>query len=252
MVYRVAVTFIWLFWIVMVALLIRSEYFPDQASLYQLPITYVGRKIFTSDTGSDMAIFYKQTYVGKLFIEPSPSNERILKGNIKLNWPILGKPYRAEIFFAFTYNPKLDIERFALNSHSEGAVLSIDGSRLEDRMDANFRFNGVVMDRRFKWSEMEQRHFDGVMSGVVNDQLGMQQLPPVALAVTSQDLHWYAASTTLTRGNKKIEALLIATKDNRDYEIKIWVTPSGELLLIQTAPAIGITLENKSLMETPS
>lgn len=252
MIYRAAVTFVWLFWIVMVALLVRSEYFPEHASLYQLPISYVGRKIFTSDTGSDMAILYKQIYVGKIFIEPSPTNERVLKGNIRLNWPVLGKAVRAEIFFSFTFNPKLEVEEFNINSHSEDTVLNFDGSRLQDRIDANFRINGSIIEKHFKWSEMERKNFEDTMMSGVNDQLGLQQLPPALIAGSTQELRWYAASANLTRHDRKVDALLIATEGNRDYWVKIWVTPSGEILFIQTSPTIGITLENRALMEAAS
>lgn len=255
MVYRFAVTFIWLFWLVMVSLLIRSEYFPESASLYRLPISYVGRKVFTSDTGSDLSIFYKKTYVGRLMMEPSPPNERLLKGTIKLDWPVLGHAYRGDIYFTFGFNPSLEIDQFAITSKSEGALVIIEGAKITDRIKAVFRSGDVAIDREFRWGELERRKFEGVVDGLKSDfggQFGLQQLPPGFAAGFPRQLGWFAASANLTRDDKRIDTLLIATEGDRDYWVKIWVTPSGEILLVQTSPLIGLSLENRSLMDTAS
>jgi hypothetical protein len=251
MIYRIAVGFIWLFWIVMVTLLIRSEYFPEHASLYRLPVSYVGKKIFTSDTGSDMTIYYKQNVVGRIMIEPSPPNERILKGNLKLDWPVLGQQYEGEAYFTFLFNPALEVDQFSIASKSDNSSLIVDGSRLEDNINAHFRVNDVKLDRRYKWAELEKQSYEGMMAGL-NQQLGIQQLPPALLAGKVRKITWYAASGNLTRRGDKIDALLIATEGDRDYWVKVWVTPSGEILMVETSPAIGITLENKALMDIPS
>jgi len=251
MLYRIAVSFIWLFWIVMVTLLIRSEYFPEHASLYRLPVSYVGKKIFTSDTGSDLAVYYKDTFVGRVQIEPSPPNQNLLKGNVKLDWPVLGQAYRGEAFFAILFNPRLDVDQFSLTSKSDDASLVIEGSRLADRIEANLNINQSRVTRRFTWSELEKQNYEGALTGL-NEQAGMPQLPPAMLAGTAQRLRWFAASANLNRNGEKIDALLIATEGDRDYWVKIWVTPSGEILLVQTSPSIGIRLENKALMELDS
>ena len=248
MIYRVAVAFIWLFWIVMVTLLIRSEYFSENASLYRLPISYVGKKIFGSDTGSDLAIYYKKTFVGRMLIEPSPPNQRLLKGSVKLDWPVLGRPYHGEAYFTFLFNPKLGVDQFSLTSRSDDSALVVEGSRLTDRIDADLRVNEARIKRRFIWSDLEKQNYEGVVTGL-NEQLGVQQMPPALLSGTAQRIRWFAASANMRRNGEKIDALLIATEGDRDYWVKIWVTPSGEILQLQTSPSIGLTLENKALME---
>ena len=251
MLYRVAVTFIWLFWIVMVTLLIRSEYFAEQASLYRLPVSYVGKKIFASDTGSDLAIYYKQTLVGRLLIDPSPPGERMLKGSVKLAWPVLGQPYHGEAYYMFLFNPMLNVELFNLTSKSESGSLVVEGNRLKDRIDANLRIQSMTLDRHFKWSELEKTNYEDMMTSL-GQQPGLQQLPSALVAGTARQIRWYAANASLKRNDEKVDALLIATEGNRDYWIKIWVTLSGEVLLVQASPAIGIVLENKALMEIES
>ncbi len=249
MFYRVVVTFIWLFWVVMVMLLIRSEYFPQQASLYRLPVSYVGKKIFGSDTGSDLAMYYKQFFVGRMLIAPSPPGERVLKGSVKLDWPVLGQPYRAEIYYSFLFNPMLGIDAFNLTSKSESGSVAITGNRLMDRIDAGLHFQSMTIDQHFKWSELERKNYADLITSLGQDP-GLQQLS--LAGGTAKEIRWYAASASLMRGDKRTDALVIATESNRDYWIKIWVTPSGEVLLVQTSPAIGVTLENKTLTEPAS
>jgi hypothetical protein len=247
MLYRVVVTFIWLFWAVMVALLIRSEYFPEHASLYRLPPEFVAHKIFRSDTGSDLTIYYKDVIVGRARIEPAPLAQNVLKGSVQLNWPGLGKNYQSESYFTFIFNSKLEAQQFGVSSRGEQTTVFVEGNRAQNKLTATIQIAGSAVEKRLKWSDLEEQKFDVLTAELQG--AGTPGLPPGLLAEAGKEIHWYGASTSLRRGERKIDAFMIASEGNRDYWVKLWLTPSGEVLLVQTSPAIGVRIENSSLMD---
>jgi len=200
MLYRTVVFFIWIFWAVMVALLIRSEYFPDQASLYRLPVEFVARKVFRSDTGSDLTIYYKDARVGRARIEPAPISQNVMKGSVMLDWPVLGKRYESESYFAFIFNSKLDVQQFNLSSRSDQTSVFLEGNRVQNRINATFQMAGNVINRKFNWAELEKNPFQAVSTEL--QQGGMPQIPQGLLVEAGKELKWYGASTTLRRKDK--------------------------------------------------
>ncbi|MBV9462774.1 MAG: hypothetical protein JO317_00965, partial [Verrucomicrobiae bacterium] len=120
--------------------------------------------------------------------------------------------------------------------------------RKSDQVETEFTMNGPPQKRSYSWRSLEQQG-PSELTKDLNPEAA-QAAPLAMLGIgKAHSLRWYGASTRLEHNGRKIEALLIETEGDPDYWVKIWITPTGEILRMRTSPLLGLSAENRSLLE---
>jgi hypothetical protein len=145
----VAYPLIGLFWLIMWALLIRSELRPDQSSLGAVTVEYVGKLLFHDDQGTDLRIRSGENNMGNLHLAPHAATtdgtrQMDFSGNLHIQAQD-GSSRRLSWDGALKMDAKLDLDslrlRFVL--HEPGSLAS-DPAPMEitiDRTKKLFRYS---------------------------------------------------------------------------------------------------------------
>lgn len=246
---RLAAVLITAFWVIMWALLIRTELEPEGAALREVPVEHVLKLMFHHQQASDLALRAEGKLIGQLRLLPRvlpDSKTRVLgfSGSLQLRLPGATRQR-----FSWTgeshFSSVLALQRldFDLTVHQGGQLDQAD-SELTFAYDAGtkqaryvVKTGQVVIDRReFAATEagltdlIKQAGLDPSMMQTVNSKAS--GTPP---KITAQ-------RSTFRIHSEEIETLLLSVEYNEQTMLQVHVSQLGQVLHAKTV--LGWTLES--------
>lgn len=263
---KVFAGFIVVFWVVMMATLVRMEFFPQPLSLDRYPTQRVLKKVFANPEPAQLYVSYHGAPVGVCTIEIHPkfngdpaegqqpgrqpdAYEVVSKLHMTLS--VFGMPSRLSLKGQSTFTPQLDLASFRMKTTINGGCVIIAGDDVTKKVKVVFDLGDIHDERVFDFSQIQRAGFasafglpglanlsfagDGGSPNSVAAKSGSGESPPRPSTVTYFDRLEIAGS--------KLRVFLIYSKINDQLWTKIWVSETdGEVLKVSTS--LGLEMAN--------
>ena len=256
---RVFAGFIVVFWVVMMATLVRVEFFPDPLPLDRYPTQRVLKKIFANPEPARLKVYYHGTYVGFCRIEIHPKTnggtaealaaDRPPEGYevvsiLQMTLSVFGMPSRLRLQSQSTFTPQLDLADFQMITKINGGRVSIAGDDTTKKVKVIVDLGDFHDERILEFSQIQRAGFtsafglpglasfslpaDGGSSDSTLTKTGSSDLQPRTGTVTYFDRLEVAGSS--------LRVFLIYSKINDQMWTKIWVSETdGDVLKVSTS-----------------
>lgn len=250
MFYRALIAVIVLFWLGMMGLLIRSEWFPQEADSLKVPTAYLWKLMFLHEVASDLAIYDGRERVGNLNLQPRRQSDgrpggqipRTLTaiGDVNVRLPLLGQT-RLVLHGTVAIDNHNEAKQLRLSAvlHPTGqpannTTLTVDGEPSADR-----------------WHYVVQRNNETVAeeSGTAEHLLDRPELRslgvnPVALLRLQRDqlahIDVVARHGKLRSGSDEIDTFVVTIKDGNGLETVLHVNQLGQVLAVRTFTGVSL------------
>jgi hypothetical protein len=257
--------FVVAFWVVMMAALVRVEFFPQPLSLDRYPTQRVLKKIFANPEPAQLNVFYRGAPVGLCGIEIRPkfsgeatdaaatgrqpdAYEVISKLHMKLS--VFGMPSRLSLRGQSTFTPQLDLASFRMKTViNEGSIL-IAGDDVSKKVKVVFDLGEIHDERVFDFGQLQRAGFASAfgLPGLANLSFAGDSGSLDTAASRSDGAGAQPRPTTVTYFDRldvagsELRVFLIYSKINDQLWTKIWVSESdGEVLKVSTSLGLEMT-----------
>ncbi len=257
------------FWVAMMAALVRVEIFPKPSTLEAFPNERVLKKIFANPNPARLNVYYHKIDVGYCDINIQPRlNDRLVEQlqpgqipdsyevytDLKMNLFMFGTQTRLSLKGKSEFNPKLELDRFDIETTVGDSRVDITGSDLTKKVKVVFSYDGIHDERTFDFNQVKDAGFASTfgMPGLGNIGLlggGM----PASLAASSG--RGQAATRPVTiacfdhleiAGDSQ-RVYLIDTEVDDQMWTKMWVDDSGQVLKVTTS--LGLEMLSDGLTD---
>lgn len=247
------------FWLVMMTLLIRSELLETKPLGYAVPVETVMQKIFDGGEASDLAIYYQGNRVGRCSLQvvkekKTPAPSYVVKSELMLDFDMFGKPVRLQSTTDSSFDQKYQMTRFHSHTVTGDSQVEMQGDLASKEVEFVMNFgDGYQEKHKLPFATLEKMGPSGAM-GLFG--MGGLQLPDAAKDKTASSLlpsmgKANRGPTTsieeapLQIGGQKLTALMVHTKYDESLWSKVYVSPMGEVLKVETS--FGVTMRNSQL-----
>lgn len=269
MVNKVFAGFVVVFWVAMMAALVRVEFFPQPLSLDRYPTQRVLKKIFANPEPAQLNVSYRGAPVGVCTIEIHPrfnaepaegalpgrqpdAYEVITKLHMKLS--VFGMPSRLSLKGQSTFTPQLDLASFRMRTTINGGCVVITGDDVTKKVKVVFDLGDVHDERVVDFSRLQRAGFASAFGvpGLANLSFAGDGGSPNSVAAKSGSGDSQPRPTTVTYFDRlevagsKLRVFLIYSKINDQMWTKIWVSETdGEVLKVSTS--LGLEMASNVL-----
>ena len=257
--------FVVVFWAVMMATLVRVEFFPQPLSLDRYPTQRVLKKIFANPEPAQLNITYRGAPVGVCAIEIHPkfsgelaegplperqpdAYEVISKLHMKLS--VFGMPSRLWLRGQSIFTPQLDLASFRMKTAINGGCVLITGDDVTKKVKVVFDLGDIHDERVFDFSQIQRAGFASAfgLPGLASLSFAGDGGSPNSVLARSGSGESQPRSTTVTYFDRldvagsKLRVFLIYSKINDQLWTKIWVSETdGEVLKVSTSLGLEMT-----------
>ncbi len=238
------------FWVVMMAALVRVEFFPSPSRLATASTYQVLRKVFSNPEPANMTVYYKDEHLGTCNVTITTNSSGALTAyDVSAELKVWLNVFGASSFLHVRAKPKFDarfnLKTFDLETKVAGSHLVIKDNQEARQLDVTVDTGDGPQERQVKYEE--------VNGAVLLNALGLPGLPGLGgLVLSSTSTNLFRQSTHAYHGRLTIaglsqQAYLIESKLDRDGAIwsKIWVDDQGTILRVETS--MGLRMECTSI-----
>ena len=265
MLYRLAAAAIFLFWLVMTGLLVRTECFPGSSDLLPVPTNKLFTLMFVHEQASDLVLFQDRARIGNLHLQPhrfppsvGPARDLLtLNGSTLLHLPGLESQhltFRAN-FEMDDQNAVRHFELTATISELTPASLRQTGTPLpKPPPSLVIALDGQPALNHYHYAVRRGDSLEAEQAGTPAELLDQPELRGLGLspAVLSGLLRQQGASTTATarrgvlRGKgEDIETYDVTIRQAETVAATVQLSQLGQILAVKTAA--GYSLLDESL-----
>ncbi|HUI07077.1 MAG TPA: hypothetical protein VL486_08725 [Verrucomicrobiae bacterium] len=256
---RVFAGFIVVFWVAMMAALVRVEFFPQPLPLDRYPTRRVLKKIFANPEPVRLNVYYRGTYVGFCTVEirpklsgglaEKPGPDQLVNGYdvssmLQMTLPVFGMPSRLRLKSHSTFTPQLDLASFRMTTQINNGRVRIAGDDATKKVQVVFDMGDIHDERVFDFNQIQRTGFaslfgvpglagfsfpgSGGSPSSVLARSGTGESPSRPVTVTYFDRLEVAGSALRT--------FLIDSRINDHLWTKIWVSETdGAVLKVSTS-----------------
>jgi hypothetical protein len=245
---RLAAVLITVFWVIMWALLIRTELEPDGASLRAVPVEHVLKLMFRHQQPSDLSIKGEGRLIGHLRLLPRilPNDQsRVLdySGSLQLRLPGAGRQ-RISWLGDSTFGRDLALRQLGMNMKVHHPVQE----HLTDS-DLIFAYDAATKKARYELRAgqviLERQEFDATETGLrkLAARSGLDPTVLQTVNVKSETPPKITAQRSSFRiRTEEIETLLLTVEYNEQTMLQVHVSDLGQVIHAKTV--LGWTLES--------
>ena len=260
---RILAGFTVVFWVAMMAALVRVEMFPQHISLDVVPTERALAKMLSNPEPGRLNIYYQGKDIGHfgLSIVPLPApvvadeaspdkaaDKFQLRADLQMTLSMFGKPARLRIVSKSDLDARYEVQRFTVDTRIGRETLNIVGDNLTKQMTVEMKIGGQKELRVLNYGEMKNADWASALGMPGLPNLGiwgsaLQATAPSSPAGVEQNLPHLTTKTyfdQLDIAGGKIRAYLIESKLNDALWAKIWVDESGQILKVVTP--VGFTM----------
>ena len=242
--YRLSVAAIVAFWLLMAALLVRTELLPSRADSLPVPVGYVGRLVFRHELASDLVLFrQRRRGDGNFHLQPkrlTPNDARggggnllNVSGNFLLNLP--GATGQRMVFHGVLETDDSGEVRhvdFSVSLHqprqtAPGVTLHVDGSPAQRQWHYQMARGGETLHEGSGTPEQLLENFDLRAYGI--DPGVFSRVGPQAASVRLT-----AQRGKLRVGEDDIDTYVVTIHHSDALETTIHVSQLGQVLAVKT------------------
>ncbi len=255
MFYRLFIVGIVVFWLLMAALLVRTELFPDRDYRLPMPVDYVGRLVFRHEQPSDLVMSYQRHRLdGTFHVQPKrvpasgdgktpPTNLLNVSGNLPLTLPSAGKQ-RIVFHGSLEVDDHEQVERvdLSLSIHepkqaAAAVTLHFDGRPAQNQWHYQLTRGNTTL--------LEGDGTPEAMLGSVD--LRAYGIDPQVFSPANQQM---AVTLTAHRGvlrvgDEDIETYVLLIRQGDNLETAIHINQLGQILAVKTF--LGYDLYDETL-----
>ena len=218
---------------IMTGFLIRSEYSLEGSLLHQIPPSYITYRFFKNDSFSLLKMMWKDQPSGTLSLRVITGFKPLLIGAIQLTAP-------SKIHSEIECHLKPDHRVNWL--HLRGGLQKIDFDLLADSAKNKIHFqlqgDGFNQTQEFAWQQPSSLT-NAVPKKMIEQVSGF----PLPIGLPSQEMMMNMASrwkvdafrTRVYRLEDWMDAYLLHIYMDRDFWLKAWMSPTGELLKFESS-----------------
>ncbi len=238
------------FWVVMMAALVRVEFFPSPSRLARASTDQVLRRVFSNPEPAQMVVYYKDEKLGTCNVTITTNSTGTLTAydvsaelTVRLN--VFGTPSHLYVRAKPKFDARFNLKTFDLETKVAGSRLVIKDNQEARRLDMTVDTGDGPQERQVKYEEVNG-------AGLLN-ALGLPGLSGLGgLGLSSANTNLLRQSThayhdRLTIAGLSQQAYLIDSKFDHDGAIwsKIWVDDQGTILRVETS--MGLRMESTSI-----
>ncbi len=231
--------------------LVRSEYFPESSSIHQLPPSYVAERFLKHQSASLMKILWKGEDIGVFSVRVNPTIKPTLKGSVNLEFPMLETKSKIHLEMECDFkNPRYEVDQLHLHGTFREVNFDLTADSKKKKMNLYVQGGEFHINKEFPWNHAVDITGNG-------DKEWIKQIPglpnsfflPSEEAISSMAQHWEmaATSTRVFRLGSWMEAYLVEwwmdKKMKKSGWAKLWMSPTGELLKLESDFGIGAVNE---------
>jgi hypothetical protein len=256
---RVWMGLIVVFWVVMMATLVRLEFFPDPFPLDRCPTQPVLRRIFANPEPARLKVYYRGTYVGFCRIEIRPKvagnlspvlapgqqpDHYDVSSFLNLTLSVFGVPSRLYLKGHSTFSPQFDLESFRMTTKINDGGVSIDGDDATRKVKVVVDLGDFHDERVFDFGQIQRAGFSGAfgMPGLANFSFPVDGEPPSPSLARSTGGDSRSRPSTVSYidrlevAGSTLRVFLIHSKVSDQIWTKIWVSETdGQVLKVSTS-----------------
>jgi hypothetical protein len=233
-----------LFCVVMTFLLIRSEYFPESSLLQKVPPEFVADRLLKHTTASSLKIQWKGEDIGSF-------NLRVLSGaKIRMNSlldcdvPVLGRKNKLRVESFGLLRSDRQVERLFIRGRWQASAFELRANSENDQVVVMAKGDGVDIRREFRFKDLLQAGITDRMDAISN--LPKEVPAAEARQIASQFTRWRvnAWNTRIHRFGDWMDAYLVSARLDDNWWFKLWISPTGELLRLDSSFGLRATNED--------
>ena len=256
---RVCAGFVVAFWVVMMATLVRVEFYPQPLPLDRYPTRRVLQKIFANPEPAHLNVYYRGTYVGfcTVSIRPESSGEGAerplpdrqadgyeVSSVVQMTLPVFGMPSRLQLKSRSTFTPQLELASFRMSTEINGGHVRIDGDDVTKQVRMVLDLGDIHDERVFDFSQIQRTGFASMfgMPGLASFSFPGEGGPPNSALVRSKTNESQPRPATVTYFDRlevagsTLRTYLIYSKINDQLWTRIWVSETdGAVLKVSTS-----------------
>jgi hypothetical protein len=238
------------FWLAMMAALVRVEIFPRQIGVSTVPPERVMRSIFANPEPVNLVVFYRQRPIGHCNIS-IPPEQRVdgsykVHSDLKLNLTVLGVPSKMLLSGSSTFDAEHQLKDFSLRIKIADGEIELFGDDVSQKVNLVLNFGDIPKKQQFDFSEIRGAGFVNAfgLPGLANFAfLGGATTPGHLNGTTRTYYDWLWERDTRQR------AYLIDSRLDNDLWAKLWVSELGEVLRVETS--MGLTMKPDNPTDLP-
>ena len=251
MIGRVFAGLIVAFWVVMMASLVRMEFFPQAVALDAVPRELVLGRVFANPEPAKLDIFYRGSRIGFCRVEIAPQanldSEQLpaadqppqfyrVKSHIMMGLSVMGKRSRLQWMGTSVFDARYQVNNFQLKASVGEGHVNINGDKATGRVRVQSEFADWHDDREFGFQELQSTN--------LANAVGMPGLAgTLGVGSSSGSIPTLATTTVLGSlkiGNASVRTYVVESKVNDNLWAKIWISERGEVLQVSTS--MGLTM----------
>ena len=256
---KVFAGFVVAFWVVMMATLVRVEFFPQPLSLDRYPTQRVLKKIFANTEPARLKVYYRGAPVGfcRIDIRPKLNGEPVegsLSGQqpdayevvstLQMRLSVFGVPSRLSLRGQSTFTPQLDLASFHMTTRINEGGITIAGDDVTKKVKVVLDLGDIHDEHVFDFSQIQRAGFASTfgLPGLANFSLPGDGGTPSSVAAKSGSDESPSRPSTVTYFDRlevagsRLRVFLIYSRVNDQMWTKIWVSETdGEVLQVSTS-----------------
>jgi len=240
------------FWLVMMTLLIRSEFLDNSPLAYSIPVDTVMQKIFEGEEPSDLVIDYQGNRVGRCTLQVVKLGAQkpgyLVTSELRLDFEVFGKGVSLQSRTDSEFDTAHQMTKFFSRTTTGDTKLEASGDMESKEIQLTLNLGDVKETHKLPFSMLENMGPSGAM-GLFG--MGGLQLPQDATtskpALGALNPGTRGAVTTveekhLTIGRIRERTWMVHTKYDDSLWSKVYVNRVGEILKVETS--FGVTMLN--------
>jgi hypothetical protein len=262
---KIITGFVITFWLVMMAALVRVEFFPRESRLLPLSTEQVLAQIVKNSEPARLDVIYQDQKIGSCRVgiaplaevealEALPENSStkpgayLVDGSLTLNLFVFGTPSRFRLSGKLRFDAKYELKRFDLQSHVGASQFAVAGNAETKQVQLRYNTGEGLEERALNYGET------GASANLIQ-AMGLPGLPSIPgfggwPVGHSDQLVQQTLSRAVTRAYR--DTIQINGLDQRVYLVhtrfdeglnlwsKIWIDEEGNVLKVDTS--FGLTL----------
>ncbi len=214
-------------------LLIRSEYFPDAASLYRIPTQTIVERFLKNENHSVLTLIWKGERVGSLSLRVVPGTNPAIFGSTQAVLPVLGQKPSLRCDFDARLLSNHTLEHLRLRGKIQELLFEIETDTPTGKVRMEAHGNGVDEKREFSTKAPHQSIPDAFQQ-----LMSEHQLPGGSVESAQQVLNkisFIGSQTRIHRQQDWMDAYLLEIRSDSNTWMKIWIGFAGEPLKLDSS-----------------
>jgi len=227
------------FWAVMMAALVRVEFFPSPTNLAGVPTEQVIRKLFSNHEPQTLNISYQGKPIGITHIEitPRPTAGYAVKAGLTLDLDVFGTPSRFQLSSDSHFDARYEMKDYHVRTAVGESHVDINGTNDTKTVTMSYDLG----------DGLQKKQIDYGKPGAV-ESLGVPGLPNFALpggATMRPVIQTFEDHVNIAGGSQHAYLIECKAESNPAYWAKLWLDDEGNMLIVETS--MGFTMRRDTI-----